>query len=134
MLEMHYAPDGRAVSDFEIEREYQKLRSYITSESRHIARYTTENIFLRVRGGVYKKEVPHTSVCFYWQDQEVPMNDDSTFNRLPVGFLDTTESLLFGLLGVKPYPRGTKAVRWKTQVRAGEQKRQRAARAALLLC
>jgi len=97
MLHIHYAP-GPAVSDFELEKTYQELKPLIVCDEQHIATYSNELIFLRVRVAVARGEISSNNVLFFYNGQEFEIDSDGRIGYWPDGFLDTTEKLLLELI------------------------------------
>lgn len=95
-LTVYYAP-GPSMSDFVLEEMYRGL---LVDLQKHDMTFTcsTENLFTRIRVGVFEGDIPHGDVCFRWRGLEFFPDSDGRLDYWPDGFLDVTEKLLERLL------------------------------------
>lgn len=83
MICLEYCPEGRPVNDFALEAEFAFLRTMNHNNTGEIVRYSTENIFNRVREGIVDGEIPNDSVVFIFNEKEFSPNVYGTIHPWP---------------------------------------------------
>jgi len=90
MLAMTY-DEGEALSDFNIEWEFEHLRYFIEDIETHDKVYSTANIFHRIRLGIVLGEIDCHDVWFVWNGEKLSINQFGVPICWPDGFLDQAE-------------------------------------------
>lgn len=85
MITMEYCAEGTAVSDWDVEVVFGVLAAPPRGDAR--IKYSTANIFHRVRQGIAEEEVDHRHVLFVFDGQSVVVNEYGMIHDWPRGFL-----------------------------------------------
>lgn len=105
MLYLEYCPDGLPVNDFGLEAEFSFLRTVNHNNRGDIIKYSTGNIFNRVREGIVDGEISHENVVFLYQGQEIIPNEYGAIVHWPNGFCDIdirmSEHLVLGAMRIR---------------------------------
>lgn len=85
-----YSADGLAVSDFDLENQYEAITS-----GRYYKNYavSTEIFFQRVRLGIVRGEISHERVLFRFEGQDIHLDKDGDFHPCPEGFLSLSAKM-----------------------------------------
>lgn len=97
MLYFHYCKKGTPINDFLLEEEYKKVLAEKNNSEMHFW-YSTDNIFMRVKVGIVKKDLDYKDVTFIFEDKEIRPNEYGAIIPYPNGFCDVTVTLAEELL------------------------------------
>lgn len=86
---VNYSDKGKAVSDFELNDEYQKL---ISSNKEYFS-YSTENIFHRIRLGILKNEISFKEFIFIYDERYIFIDEYAKMINWPKGFIEQNSKL-----------------------------------------
>jgi hypothetical protein len=90
---VHFVPGGKAVSDFAIEEEWQRLKAFMPYE----AFFSTENMIDRIRLAVIRDEIEANAVVFCWQGQEIDVDEYGQLSPWPDDFCSFGTDLAFNI-------------------------------------
>lgn len=93
MLYLEYCPEGRAVNDFALEAEFAFLRTCNHNNVGGVHKYSTDNIFNRVRLGIVGGEIHHADVMFLYGEHKIRPNVYGAIVCWPDGFCDINISM-----------------------------------------
>lgn len=101
MIIIHYCPEGKAVSDFNLQSEINSLKPNTTYQ------YSTDNMVSAIREAVFEKRLHWQDVKFKFIDAFhgetfITIDSDGNIDRQPEGFYDREEKALFKIFRGHP--------------------------------